>query len=1119
MSSPEPPKRRSELLSSEGPYERSRLAKRVRVEESAKEDITDEGYNLSEGQKDNTEVEDHHMEDREKMDQECKIAGRLVSVELENFMCHKHLLVNFDEDRNCTYIGGSNGSGKSALFAAINLGLGGRGRANERGGNAAAYIREGTNRAQITIVLTNEGIGSHPNYARQIVVRRTITSKSISYELKSRCAVSGREVTVSRKKRDLDEICRRFNIDLENPVVWMSQDRSREFLQNLQPKKLFQMFIEVSKVGTVQSNYEESKKQLHDCQIKLNECKELLNRHQEKYEQSKSRLATTHKIHQVTDEMQDVEWEMEWLPLKENRENIVSCDRYITELEMKISNLKAKKEAVSASIAVLNQTLAEAVISQELKARKKQQQEDHRLKDAQQQTLAEEERELASKISSLAKQQSTAERKLALLMNQVEQLAGINYKEHKANEQRLKDEMERLVAEETCSRSLQLETNESRAKVQRDREVAEQEVRRLQMLLRSTKERQDTVEAEQRRTQDILNDRSARFGKDVPRIKKILSENTALFQRQPIGPVGSFISVTDEKWLNVVEFVLRRQLCTFLVASGEDRKMFYDLLDRNGISMKPTVICQRFHDVRLDISRFEPDHNLLTVLRAITVTDDNVFNNLIEDCGVAGVLLLDSDEEARRLMSNSPPRNVSKAMTLNFGEALPVSAAKPYRFYSNVAYKARLLADSDAERQKDFVAELGDLRMTLETVSQELVQSTRISTELKRKLTNTEHEEGRLQSFINSCAEKRDEIIAQLRDMSTVVDVDTITNLELEIGAHERAISDIKRNCVEAKDSLIAKQQSTRAAQDEVSKLERNLRDLHLQEEAVRNRRVETEALITEKRHKVNSYDLRITEYEARRSAKECEAQSYRERSRAKEGELMRLCVERNRPQFDLEKVSSRDELEEANRRLHEDLRKYEEAAAGIPVTPELLKEQKAALHNLKSAVDSNEVVVRRLKEITESRRREMQHTVAELTVRLQAAFERYVNLRGFKGSMKIDFSTATLDIKVFTHRLSTDTWSSEEKNLRSLSGGERSYATACFILALWEVIECPFRLLDEFDVFMDMSNRRMVMEAFAYAATEKFAPFQFLFFTPQGIQDLKENKKIKILKMPEVRR
>ena len=48
-------------------------------------------------------------------------------------------------------------------------------------------------------------------------------------------------------------------------------------------------------------------------------------------------------------------------------------------------------------------------------------------------------------------------------------------------------------------------------------------------------------------------------------------------------------------------------------------------------------------------------------------------------------------------------------------------------------------------------------------------------------------------------------------------------------------------------------------------------------------------------------------------------------------------------------------------------------------------------------------------------------------------------------------------------------------KDMKSLSGGERSYTSVCFIMALANVISAPFHCMDEFDVFMDAINRRVI--------------------------------------------
>jgi len=101
---------------------------------------------------------------------------------------------------------------------------------------------------------------------------------------------------------------------------------------------------------------------------------------------------------------------------------------------------------------------------------------------------------------------------------------------------------------------------------------------------------------------------------------------------------------------------------------------------------------------------------------------------------------------------------------------------------------------------------------------------------------------------------------------------------------------------------------------------------------------------------------------------------------------------------------------------------------------------------------------------------------------------------------------------------------SQSTKNTKSLSGGERSYTTVCFIMSLWEAMEAPFRCLDEFDVFMDMLNRRISMRLMLEHAADQ-SNRQFIFFTPQdmssiGVEIRKNvNVNVKILRLSEPER
>ena len=85
------------------------------------------------------------------------------------------------------------------------------------------------------------------------------------------------------------------------------------------------------------------------------------------------------------------------------------------------------------------------------------------------------------------------------------------------------------------------------------------------------------------------------------------------------------------------------------------------------------------------------------------------------------------------------------------------------------------------------------------------------------------------------------------------------------------------------------------------------------------------------------------------------------------------------------------------------------------------------------------------------------------------------------------------------------------KRDMKTLSGGEKSYSTVSLVLALWECIEPPFRILDEFDVFMDMVNRRTALNMMiSYAQEQK--RFQYVFLTPLTLNSLEKSDDVNII-------
>jgi hypothetical protein len=135
-------------------------------------------------------------------------AGVIKQIYVENFMCHRKLKV--DLNRNVNFIHGQNGSGKSAILAAIQICLGANARRTHRARNLKDLVRKDSlnnapTTAKVRVTLLNqENDGyKHDVYGETITVERCISLNGgyngyrlLDENMKER----------SRAKKDLDEM-------------------------------------------------------------------------------------------------------------------------------------------------------------------------------------------------------------------------------------------------------------------------------------------------------------------------------------------------------------------------------------------------------------------------------------------------------------------------------------------------------------------------------------------------------------------------------------------------------------------------------------------------------------------------------------------------------------------------------------------------------------------------------------------------------------------------------------------------------------------------------------------------------------------------------------------------
>ncbi|KAF0290189.1 Structural maintenance of chromosomes protein 6 [Amphibalanus amphitrite] len=1017
--------------------------------------------------------------------------GFLRSITLKNFMCHEHL--NFKLNERINFIKGQNGSGKSAVLTAVMVGLGARAATTDRGSNIKGLIRTGQKSAVISLTLDNSGYDafSPEKYGGHITIERSLKdSGGSTYRISSEKESRLRPM----QKGELATITDGLGVQVDNPLVILTQETSKNFLRGEDPKKKYRLFLDATRLTTIERWYEKARRNekitrqaIESKQKSLVALKEEVKKWEREANLHKNRADMKRKIATLKANLlwAKVIEEEKKLDLvnqeKEKKENEVV--RFRTEKERLTRKVEEKGELPDL-LAQLDRERAEQTARadqltgqlRELAAQKRDTGLQIRRAEDMARVSAEERDTLRAEI----------ERQRRETQPDYEAEAAQRRRERDA----LADQLKELQAtEKTRAAHLQQVTGS----VRQQREELRQSEAELEEMERKRRE----LEAQQRQYRSSQADPRAVFGPWVAAVERDIEAavQQRRLRKKPIGPVGAFVRVKAgyEEWKPLVETCLAGLLRAYLVDDKGDLPLVAAILKKHTQNERdrPRAIASKFlaevHDISTKgINTSSGQH--VSVWSVLEIDNPVVANAVIDQARAESVLLLRTEAEARAQMADRQrvPRGCAQALTQAGFRYFP---DPNYRTYPvNVPRQARYLQVSMEEVISDLALQLQELRHKAQTATNHLEpaqaalrESQRQESESKRLLDDARRRQGELRRKIRELESHEDPEPVNLQALEEEVNV-----LDLKIEEHKaevpalmekrsnimEKINDCQKTLDEARAAVQAKLDEVgelRSQQDAVDTLKSKLRRLQDMLDAREQKLMELTESVNQQEEVTRQATATAT---------------------ANGGE-------RTNPTKTVQELQNR--IVGLSRTLEDDSRQPKMSAeeAMDRFQTEQLKYQQ-----VEEQIDSWKTALDTLAQMMNERDEKLKNLRTSLGSRVTSHFHTILEARGFGGRLDFQHQNQKLEIEVSPGRL--DGGGQTARATCQLSGGERSFSTIAFLMAMWSVVVSPFRMLDEYDVFMDDANRRLGHDMLVTNALALKS--QFAFFTPLSIMGSHED-------------
>ncbi|KAK4716887.1 hypothetical protein R3W88_015225 [Solanum pinnatisectum] len=1031
-------------------------------------------------------------------------AGIISKIRLENFMCHSNLEIDFGDWVN--FITGQNGSGKSAILTALCVAFGSRARGTQRANTLKDFIKTGCSHALVHVEMKNRGEDAFKaeNYGDLIMIERRISESSSSIVLKN---YQGKKVAA--KREELQELIVHFNIDVENPCVIMSQDKSREFLHSGNSKDKFKFFFKATLLQQVEDLLIGIQSQLKNANELVAELEKSINPIVKELDELQGKIRSMEHIEEISNQVDLLKKKLAWAWVYSVDKQLQDKSKRIEELKGRIPTCQSRIDQHLRKMEELNDQLT-----------KKKAQIAHMMeKTSEVRRMTD---ELKQSLSLATKEKLELEEERGRKFNYIQKMA----KRVKIFEQQICDMDEQNIRNtqaeeldmEVKQKEFQAEIDSANVVFQRLRNEEDTLIDQINQAKDEINKIVHEIEEYDKRDRDIRsrirefqlhqsNKVTAFGGGRVMGLLEVIERQHRKFNRAPIGPIGARVTLVDgDKWGTAIECAVGKVLNAFIVTDHKD-SLLLRACAREANYKHLQIIIYEFSRPRLHI----PDHMLpqthhptaISVLRS----DNPTVLNVLIDVGNAErqVLVKDYDagktvafdqrisnlkevytSDGYKMFSRGSVQTILPPMKNARGGRLSGSYDNKIKTLENEAFEAQNKARQSKGMKRSIDEELQGLHDNLQNAKRRRQGAERV---LRSK-------EFCLRDFKKSyVAESSSTAVSTVDELHV-----ELSKIRDEIHERENSLEELQLRLKEAdnkaNDVKISFENLCESAKVEIGALEEAERELMMIDKDLKDAEL-----------KKNHYEgVMSTKVLSQLNGAEAEYQELEHNRRESYKKASIIC-----PESEIETVGGCDgstpeqlsaHLTRLSQRLQQESRRHPESIEDLRM---LYNKKERKILRKQQTYKAFREKLGACHKALELRWSKFQRNATLLKRQLTWQFNGHLGKKGISGHIKVCYEEKTLSIEV---KMPQDASSSSVRDTRGLSGGERSFSTLCFALALHEMTEAPFRAMDEFDVFMDAVSRKISLDAVVDFALAQGS--QWIFITPHDISMVKQDERVK---------